>query len=175
MSATSRHVKIAVSSPDLLAHIRREFAGKGLSVQVEGLPVVDVRITGEPDDEAVTEALLRLAGPDTYRRGPAIAHYRFTLVPARPPQKTVSPQAEPRQEGPVEIPFLSRREAQVMESISQGMRNGDIATSLRVTEKTVKNHVNRIFTKLGVRTRVEAVLLWQQAQPAEAAASRPVQ
>jgi DNA-binding CsgD family transcriptional regulator len=29
----------------------------------------------------------------------------------------------------------------------------------------VKNHVNRIFTKLGVRTRVEAVLLWQQAQP----------
>jgi hypothetical protein len=41
----------------------------------------------------------------------------------------------------------------------------DIAAALRVSEKAVKNHVNRIFTKLGVRTRVEAVLLWQQAQP----------
>jgi DNA-binding NarL/FixJ family response regulator len=48
-----------------------------------------------------------------------------------------------------------------MESISRGMRNADIAASLQVRQKTVKNHVNRIFTKLGVRTRVEAVLIWQ--------------
>jgi DNA-binding NarL/FixJ family response regulator len=165
VSATSRHVKIAISSPDLLAHIRREFAGQGLTVQVNGPPVVDVLITGDPDDEVLAEALLRLAGPDTYRRGPDTAHYRLTLVPARPPRKTVPPQPELRQEGPSEVPFLSPREAQVMESIGRGMRNADIAAALEVTEKTVKNHVNRIFTKLGVRTRVEAVLLWQQAQP----------
>jgi DNA-binding NarL/FixJ family response regulator len=155
LSATSRHVKIAISSPDLLAHIRREFAGKGLTVQVDGPPMIDVLITGDPDDELLSEALLRLAGPDTFRRGPATARYRLTLVPARPAPKTA----------PSEISFLSPREAQVMESIGQGMRNADIAAALRVTEKTVKNHVNRIFTKLGVRTRVEAVLLWQQAQP----------
>jgi DNA-binding NarL/FixJ family response regulator len=155
VSATSRHVKIAISSPDLLAHIRREFAGKGLTVQVDGPPVVDVLVTGDPDDDALAEALMRLAGPDTYGRAPATAHYRFSLVPARPPRRTV----------PSEISLLSPREAEVMESISLGLRNPDIATALRVTEKTVKNHVNRIFTKLGVRTRVEAVLLWQQAQP----------
>jgi DNA-binding NarL/FixJ family response regulator len=154
VTATSRRVKIAVTSPDLLAHIRREFAGNGLTVQVDGPPVVDVLITGDADDEALAEALLRLAGPDTYRRSPATARYRLTLLPARPPRRNV----------PIEIPFLSPREAQVMESIGQGMRNADIAAALRVTEKTVKNHVNRIFTKLGVRTRVEAVLRWQQSQ-----------
>jgi DNA-binding CsgD family transcriptional regulator len=164
VSATSRRVKFAISSPDLLAHIRREFAGKGLTVQVDSPPVVDVLITGDPDDEALTEALLRLAGPETYRHGPATALYRLILVPARPPRKVV----------PSEILFLSPREAQVMESIGQGMRNADIAAALRVTEKTVKNHVNRIFTKLGVRTRVEAVLLWQQAQPGRVTTRRRV-
>jgi DNA-binding NarL/FixJ family response regulator len=154
VTIASRHVRIAISSPDLLAHIRREFAGRGLVAQVEGPPVVDVLVTGDPDDEALSEALLRLAGPDTYRRGPSTAHYRLALVPARPPRKPTA----------AEIPNLSPREAQVMESIGRGLRNADIARALEVTEKTVKNHVNRIFTKLGVRTRVEAVLLWQQAQ-----------
>jgi DNA-binding NarL/FixJ family response regulator len=48
-----------------------------------------------------------------------------------------------------------------MESISRGLRNPDIARSLKVSEKTIKNHVNKIFTKLGARSRVEAVLIWQ--------------
>jgi DNA-binding NarL/FixJ family response regulator len=155
VSATSRHVKIAISSPELLAHIRREFAGKGLTVHVHSPPVVDVVVTGEPDDDALAEALMRLAGPDTYRRSPSTAHYRLTLVPTKTQRKSA----------PAEVPFLSRREAEVMESIGRGLRNADIAAALQVTEKTVKNHVNRIFTKLGVSTRVEAVLLWQQAQP----------
>jgi DNA-binding NarL/FixJ family response regulator len=154
VTATSRHVKIAISSPDLLAHIRREFAGTGLTAQVDDPPTIDVLISGDPDDEALAEALLRLAGPQTYQRRPTTARYRLSLIPARPPRKTA----------PSEVPFLSPREAQVMASIAQGMRNTDIAAALRVTEKTVKNHVNRIFAKLGVRTRVEAVLLWQQTQ-----------
>jgi DNA-binding CsgD family transcriptional regulator len=162
VSAPSRHVKIAVSSPDLIAHIRREFAAKGLTVRVGGPPVIDVVITGDPADEAVTEALLRLTGPGPYRRGPDTAHYRLTLVPTKPARKSVPP---PPPEGTSEIPPLSPREAQVMEAIGRGMRNTDIAAALQVTEKTVKNHVNHIFTKLGVDTRVEAVLRWQRAQP----------
>jgi DNA-binding NarL/FixJ family response regulator len=155
VSVSSRHLKIAISSPDLLAHIRREFAGRGLTVEIDGPPVVDVTVTSDADDDALSDALGRLAGPEAYRRGPATAHYRLALVPARSSRKTAR----------AEFPFLSPREAQVMESIGRGMRNADIAAALRVTEKTVKNHVNRIFTKLGVATRVEAVLLWQQAQP----------
>jgi DNA-binding NarL/FixJ family response regulator len=155
LSVTSRHLKLAISSPDLLAHIRREFADKGLTVEIEGPPVVDVVVTSDADDQVLADALTRLAGPDAYRRGPATAHYRLAPVPARSSRRTA----------PAEFPVLSPREAQVMESIGRGMRNADIAAALRVTEKTVKNHVNRIFTKLGVATRVEAVLVWQQAQP----------
>jgi DNA-binding NarL/FixJ family response regulator len=55
-----------------------------------------------------------------------------------------------------------------MDGISRGMRNADIAAMLRVELKTVKNHVNRIFGKLGARNRVEAVLIWQRYRAASA-------
>jgi len=66
---------------------------------------------------------------------------------------------------------LSPREAEVMSYISLGMMNPDIADRLGVSLKTVKNHVNHIFGKLGARSRVEAVLIWQGAGTARAAAA----
>jgi DNA-binding CsgD family transcriptional regulator len=66
---------------------------------------------------------------------------------------------------------LSPREAEVMSYISLGMMNPDIADRLGVSQKTVKNHVNHIFAKLGARSRVEAVLIWQSANTARAAAA----
>ncbi|WP_242619864.1 helix-turn-helix domain-containing protein, partial [Actinomadura fibrosa] len=55
---------------------------------------------------------------------------------------------------------LSPREAEVMELIAQGRSNGEIARALVVSEYTIKNHVNRIFAKLGVRTRGAAMARW---------------
>lgn len=55
---------------------------------------------------------------------------------------------------------LSAREAEVMELIGRGLSNGAIAGELFLSEKTVKNHVNHIFAKLGVQSRAEAVALW---------------
>jgi DNA-binding NarL/FixJ family response regulator len=55
---------------------------------------------------------------------------------------------------------LSTREAQVMDLISTGRTNGEIAAELYLAEKTVKNAVNRIYTKLGVSTRAEAIARW---------------
>ncbi|TDD75704.1 response regulator transcription factor [Actinomadura darangshiensis] len=57
-------------------------------------------------------------------------------------------------------PGLSPREAQVMDLIAQGRSNGEIAGALVVSEYTVKNHVNRIFAKLQVRTRGAAIARW---------------
>jgi DNA-binding NarL/FixJ family response regulator len=62
---------------------------------------------------------------------------------------------------------LSEREAEVMDLISSGRSNVDIASKLFLSEKTVKNHVNRIYVKLGVRTRAEAIALWLGVAPAE--------
>ncbi|MFG2002392.1 response regulator [Spirillospora sp. NPDC048911] len=55
---------------------------------------------------------------------------------------------------------LSRREAEVMDLIARGRSNGEIAALLVVSEYTVKNHVNRIFAKLGVRARGAAIARW---------------
>ncbi|MFC9972699.1 response regulator [Spirillospora sp. NPDC127200] len=55
---------------------------------------------------------------------------------------------------------LSPREAEVMDLISQGKANREIAAELFLTEKTVKNHVNRVFAKLGVENRAAAIAHW---------------
>lgn len=55
---------------------------------------------------------------------------------------------------------LSERQAEIMELIADGLSNADIAARCYLSEKTVKNHINRIFATLGVRTRAEAMALW---------------
>ena len=47
-----------------------------------------------------------------------------------------------------------------MDLIAEGYTNKRIATTFFLSEKTVKNHVNSIFSKLSVSTRAEAVSLW---------------
>jgi DNA-binding NarL/FixJ family response regulator len=56
---------------------------------------------------------------------------------------------------------LSARESEVMDLIASGRSNREIARELFLSEKTVKNHVNRIYAKLSVRSRVAAIDLWQ--------------
>jgi DNA-binding NarL/FixJ family response regulator len=55
---------------------------------------------------------------------------------------------------------LSEREAEIMAVIATGRTNAQIARALFLSEKTVKNHINRIFAKLGVASRAEAIVLW---------------
>jgi DNA-binding NarL/FixJ family response regulator len=55
---------------------------------------------------------------------------------------------------------LSAREAEVMQLIVQGRSNSEIAGRLFLAEKTVKNHVNRIYAKLGVTSRAAAIAQW---------------
>ncbi|GAA4608428.1 response regulator transcription factor [Actinoallomurus liliacearum] len=55
---------------------------------------------------------------------------------------------------------LSTREVEVMRLIAQGRSNLEIADGLVLSEKTVKNHVSRIYAKLGVRSRAAAIARW---------------
>lgn len=57
------------------------------------------------------------------------------------------------------IPELTERQREILESITRGLTNSDIATQLGITPDAVKGHLTRLFAKLGVSGRSEAIAL----------------
>jgi DNA-binding NarL/FixJ family response regulator len=67
-----------------------------------------------------------------------------------------------------ENPFgLTRREAEILQLLSEGLRNATIARRLFVSTKTVEHHISAILAKLNVGSRSEAVAFTrrQEEQP----------
>ena len=61
------------------------------------------------------------------------------------------------------FPQLTEREREVLELIAQGESNAAIAQRLVLSQKTVRNHVSNIFTKLRVADRAQAIVKAREA------------
>ena len=68
----------------------------------------------------------------------------------------------PRPAPPKELGELSERERDVFRLMAEGMSNSEIGQALFISETTVKTHVTHILQKLGLRDRVQAVVLAYQ-------------
>ena len=79
--------------------------------------------------------------------GPAVAQ-RIIEFFARPRTATA----------PIAFPQLTDREHEILDLLAQGHPNATIATRLRISDKTVRNHVSNIFTKLAVADRAQAIV-----------------
>lgn len=80
---------------------------------------------------------------------------RFT-APASPPAADHDPRAGGR---PPQLHLLTEREYDVFVEVGRGRSNHDVATALHLSEATVKTYVTRILAKLGIKSRVQIVVL----------------
>jgi DNA-binding NarL/FixJ family response regulator len=100
-----------------------------------------------------------IAAVRTVHRGDAVVAASTTrrLLDHFVPLLTSAPPAPPG------LDLLTEREREVLELIARGRSNGEIAQDLFLSEATVKTHVGRVLAKLGLRDRVQAVVLAYEA------------
>jgi len=65
--------------------------------------------------------------------------------------------------GPLPLDALTEREREILDWVAQGLNNPEIAARLSISEKTVRNHVSTIFSKLGVNSRPQAIVWAREA------------
>ena len=121
-------------------------------------------LTTYDSDEAIFDAieagakgyLLKDASRDELFRAVRAVHQGESLIQPSVTRRVLDRLAHLSRQGP-EVDVLSERELDVLKHMAKGSGNKEIASSLSVTESTVKTHVANIFQKLGVNSRTEAV------------------
>ena len=118
-------------------------------------------------DEYVYEALrsgasgfvLKDAPADEIVRAVRAAADGDALISPRITHRLISEFASHRARAVPQLDLLTGREREVLEAMARGLNNAEVGRALFISEGTVRTHVNRLLAKLGVRDRVQAVVL----------------
>lgn len=107
-----------------------------------------------------SEPAALVAAIRTVASGDAVVAPRVTrrMLELFAPQLPVDASVSPRT-GHQRLAALTPREMEVLGAIARGLSNTEIAAEFVVSEATVKTHVGNVLSKLGVRDRVQAVIL----------------
>ena len=95
-------------------------------------------------------AAIRVAAAGDALLAPSVTRRLIEAFAARPPEHAPSPSR---------LASLTPRERDILLLIARGRTNGEIAEELFVSETTVKTHIGHLLAKLGLRDRVQAVIL----------------
>lgn len=128
-----------------------EYAFGALRAGASGFLLKDARPT------ELVEAIRTVAAGDAVI-SPRVTRRMLEMFSDRLPKA-----AEPVTTGDARLAALSPRETEVLREVATGRSNAEIAAELFVAEATVKTHVGRILGKLGVRDRVQAVIVAYEA------------
>lgn len=129
---------------------------------IEQHPAIRVLVlTSSDDDRSIAEALsagahgylLKSAGPDEIAEAVAAVAAGSSVLS----DEVLSSLARGQRERP--LPELTDREFDVLEGLAVGRSTESIARSLQMSPKTVRNHISKLLTKLGVQDRTAAVVV----------------
>ncbi len=134
----------------------------------EALPQTEIVVlTTHADEDSILDAL-RAGARGYLTKDAGIAEISRAVHAAAAHQALLDPIVHSRliaaagaARGPSPPPILpdelTPREAEVLSLIARGLSNAEIASTLVVSEATVKSHINHLFAKIGARDRAQAV------------------
>lgn len=134
----------------------------------QAAPEVPIVVVSSMDDRRLVRAALR-AGVQAFLpkhaareefRDAFAAIARGEVHASRLALETTAP--SPSEEAVARLALLTRQQGRILQLVSAGMMNKQIAWELSIAETTVKAHVTAIMRKLGVQTRTQAVLFAQE-------------
>jgi len=169
-TAAQARARISATNPDVVLMDMRLPDGNGIDVcrdvRSENPEIRCIILTAYDDDEAINAAVL--AGASGYVlkevRGNRLIENIRTVAAGRsilgsPLSHKVVERIRHDHEGDSRLETLSARENEVLSLIAEGLTNREIGERLALAEKTVKNYVSSLLSKLGLQRRTQAAVL----------------